>query len=118
MPDAAQDSGPPQVIANVAPVDMAGAAHARIIVEAVKESVAELKADVREIKTHRFTDLLWHITAFAAGFVILASMMIAAYFKIEDKIHTLSTSNTRIETKLEDLLQRIPPIPTLPPGRK
>jgi len=97
---------------------MAGAAHARIIVEAVKESVAELKSDVRDIRTHRFTDLLWHIAAFAAGFVILGGMMIAAYFKLEDKMQALSTSNTRIETKLEDLLQRIPPVPTPPPARK
>ena|SRR6516225_11354388 len=103
---------------NVVPTDIAGAASTRIIVEAVKETVAELKSDVRDIKSHRFSDLIWHISVLAAGFVLLAGMMIAAYFKLEEKIEALSTSNTRIETKLEDLLQRIPPVPTPPPTKR
>jgi len=36
--------------------------------------------------------------------------MIAAYFKIDDKISDISKASTRIETKLDDLVQRIPPV--------
>jgi hypothetical protein len=94
------------------------AGQTRLIVEAVKETVAELKTDVRAIKDHRFTDMLWHIAALAAAVVLLGGMMVAAYFKFEDRLQLLSTSSTRVETKLDDLLQRIPPTPTLIPAPK
>jgi len=87
-------------------------------VEAVKETVSELKADVRIIKDHRFTDMLWHLGALVATALVLGGMMVAAYFKIQDKMDELSTSSTKVETKLEDLLQRIPPLPTPPSSAK
>jgi hypothetical protein len=101
-------------MANVAPLDVAGAGQTRLIVEAVKESVADLKADVKEIKSYRFGDLFKYLSALTAAVVLLGSMMIAVYFKIEDKIHDLSTASTRIEQKLDDLIARIPPVQTLP----
>ena len=78
------------------------------------------KADVRNIRDHRFTDMMWHIGALAAGVILLGGMMIAAYFKIEDKIEVMSNASVRVETKLEDLLQRIPPVatPLIAPARK
>lgn len=97
---------------NVPPQNIAGAGQTRLIVEAVKESVAELKNDVRDIKGHRISDMRWHLGAFAAGFIILGGMLITAYFRLDDRINTLDTSMTRIETKLDDLLQHIPPLPT------
>ena len=118
MVSPANDTQTPTSMPNiVSPQDIAGAGQTRLIVDAVKETVAELKADVREIKGHRWSDLLWHIGSFAAGFVLLAGMMLAAYFKLEDRLFTLSTSATRVETKLEDLLQRIPPVQTPAPRR-
>ena len=42
--------------------------------------------------------------------VLLVGMMIAVDFRVEDQIHQLSTATTRVETKLDDLLQRIPPV--------
>jgi hypothetical protein len=108
-----QESGPPRETANVTPMD-AGSAQTRQIVEAVKASVAVLTSDVKEIRNYRYTDLLLHIGAFAAGIVLVVTMMVAAYFKLEDKLQTLSTATTRVDTKLEDLLLRIPPIPATP----
>jgi hypothetical protein len=108
-----QEAGPPIDTANVTPLD-AGTAQTRQIVEAVKASVSELKQDVRDIKNYRYTDLLLHVGAFAGGIVLVVGMMVAAYFKLDDKISSVSTSNTRIETKLEDLLARIPPIAAPP----
>lgn len=112
-----QENDIPRRVANVTPDMTAATAQARVVVEAVNDSISELKQDVREIKGYRFTDLVLHISALAAGFVLLAGMMIAAYFKLEDKISALSTKSTRIETKLEDLLARIPPVPSPPPRR-
>jgi hypothetical protein len=112
-----QEAQPPREMANVAPFDMAGAGQTRLIVEAVKESVADLKLDVKEIKNYRHGDLFKYLSAIAAAVVLLGGMMTAVYFKVEDKIHELSTSTTRIETKLEDLLQRIPAV-VAPASRK
>jgi len=115
---------------NVNPPEVAGTGQTRLIIEAVKETVAELKGEVRSIRDNRFTDMMWHVGALAAGVILLGGMMIAAYFKIEDKIEAVSDSangkfeamsnaSTRVETKLEDLLQRIPPVtPPSGPARK
>ena len=90
MANAIEDLGPPRNMANVTPQDMVGAGQTRLIVEAVKESVAELKSDVKDIKSHRFSDLKWYICSLAAGVVLLGGMMIAAYFRLEDKISDIS----------------------------
>lgn len=117
MANAVEDSGPPRNMANVTPQDMVGAGQTRLIVEAVKESVAELKSDVKDIKSHRFSDLKWYICSLAAGIVLLGGMMIAAYFRLEDKISDISTGLTRVETKLDDLTKRLPPILTPAPKK-
>jgi hypothetical protein len=104
-------------MANVAPFDVAGAGQTRLIVEAVKESVADLKSDVKEIKNYRYGDLFKYLGAIAAAVVLLGGMMIAVYFRVEDQIQRLSTATTRIESKLEDLIQRIPPVPTPAPRK-
>jgi hypothetical protein len=115
--NAIQDSEPPRDMANVPPQDMVGAGQTRLIVEAVKESVADLKSDVKEIKSHRYSDLVWHVSTLAAGFVLLTGMMIAAYFRLDDRVNGISMALTRVETKLDDLLQRIPPVPTPAPRK-
>jgi len=109
------EAEPPRSMANVAPIEMAGSGHTRILIDAVKETVAELKTDVHEIRSHRFSDLLWHISGLVALAMVLGGMLIAGYFKIEDRLSNLSTTSTRIETKLDDLIARIPPVQaTLP----
>jgi hypothetical protein len=117
VPNNPQESQPPTEMANVAPFDVAGSGQTRLIVEAVKESVADLKADVKEIKGYRYGDLFKYLSAIAAAVVLLGGMMIAVYFRVEDKIQRISTSTTRIESKLEDLVQRIPPVPTPAPRK-
>jgi hypothetical protein len=56
--------------------------------------------------------MLWHIATFAAGFLILAGAKITAYLRLDDKISDMSKSQVRIETKLDDLIARLPPAPT------
>jgi hypothetical protein len=117
--DPLQESVPPRAMANVAPLDIGGVAgQTRLIVEAVKDTVADLKADIHDIKGHRVSDLRWHIGIFGAGFLVLAGMLITGYFKLEDRVSALSTASTRVETKLDDLLARIPPVQTPVPSKR
>jgi hypothetical protein len=111
-----QEATTPTSMANVTPLD-SGSNQTRVIVDAVKASVATLEGDVKAIRDYRYTDLLLHIGAFAGGIIIVVTMMVTAYFRLDDKITALSTSNTRIETKLEDLLARIPPVAAPVPRR-
>ena len=69
---------------------------------------------MKTIKDNRFTDMLWHIGALVVTAFALGTMMITAYFRLQDKMDDLSTKLTRVETRLDDLLQRIPPIPESP----
>jgi hypothetical protein len=123
-----QDVGPPQQLPNVPPDVSVAAGQARLLIKAVENAVEELKKDVREIKSHQRTDLVNNAKMFAAGFLILAGMLIYGYFRLDDRltkmneildsrITTLNNIAIRVDTKLEDLLQRIPPVPT-PPARR
>jgi hypothetical protein len=91
---------------NVVPVEIANAGHTRILIDAVKETVSELKSDVKELRNNRHTDFLWHIGVLCAGFLLLAGLILHLYARIDDKIQNLSTSSTRMETKLEGMIQR------------
>jgi hypothetical protein len=111
-----QEATPPTNMANVTPLD-SGTAQTRQIVEAVKASIADLASDVKDIRNYRYTDLLLHIGAFAGGIILVVTLVLNVYSKLDDKIQTLSTASTRMETKLDDLIARIPPVQTQPPRR-
>ena len=99
-----QESGPPTSLPNVTP-DAASGGQTRLLYETFKETLSELKTDVREIRGHRVPDLVLLCSAVVGTFVILGGMLIFGYFKLEAKIDDLSTSLTRIETKLDDALR-------------
>ena len=108
----------PRQFANVTPDISAGAAHTRLVVQ-------EIKDDIREIKRDQKVDFQ-KITAgmIIAGFLILGGMLFFGYFRLDDRItrleervNGLSTTLVRIDTKLEDLLARIPPAQVPPPHR-
>jgi hypothetical protein len=119
-----QESVAPQSFANVPPDLSANAGQARLVVKALEDSISEIKAEIKEIKSHRHSDFVWLVTVFAAGFLVLAGLFGFGYFRIDDKferltdkIDKLTVSSARSDTKLEDLLQRIPPAVTPPPKR-
>jgi hypothetical protein len=95
----------------------------RALQEALKESNANLRQDMSEIKTHTRADYHRTIYMFGAGFVLICCLfgwgytrvddhLSAAASRLDDKIATLSTTATRIDTKMEDLLARMPPVQT------
>jgi hypothetical protein len=105
-----QEAEPPRSFPNVPPPDVSsGVAQARLVVKAVEDSVKELKDDVRHIRTTQQTDFKWYLSASIAGFLLLAGMFLYGYVRLEDRFEKLNDSSIRVETKLNDLLQRIPP---------
>ena len=118
-----QESAAPQSFANVHPDLSQNAGQVRLVVKALEDSISEIKTDIKEIKSHRHSDFVWLVTVFAAGFLMLAGLFGFGYFRIDDKfdkltdkIDKLTASSIRSDTKLEDLLQRIPP--TVAPAPK
>jgi hypothetical protein len=119
-----QESVAPQSFANVPPDLSANAGQARLVVKALEDSIGEIKTDIKEIKSHRHSDFVWLVTVFAAGFLLLAGLFGFGYFRVDDKferltdkLDKLTASSIRADTKLEDLLQRIPPAVTPAPKR-
>lgn len=98
----------PRQFANVTP-DISGGGPATVIVR-------EFRDDIREIKRDQKADFRIVISMFGAGVVVVVGMLIYGYFriddritKLEDRVNGMGTTLTRIDTKLEDLLARIPP---------
>jgi hypothetical protein len=99
--------GQPKASRNVSPA----AGEARVVLETVQASIKEIQQDIREIRSFRHTDFTWTVTIFGLGFLLVAGMLIVGYFRLDDRLARLSESSIRTETKLEDLLQRIPAVP-------
>jgi hypothetical protein len=109
--DRAHEEGEiPRQFPNVPPPEIAGAAQTRLLIKAIEDTVKDLKDDVRDIKSHRHSDLILHLSVFVAGFLVLGGMLIAGYFRLDDRIDKLTETSIRVDTKLEDLLQRLPPV--------
>jgi hypothetical protein len=107
----------PRQFANVPPPDISGGSATNVIVR-------EFRDDIREIKRDQKTDFRILTGIFGTGVVVIGGMLFYAYFRIDDKItkledrvSVLTTTVTRIDTKLEDLLARIPPAQTPVPHR-
>jgi hypothetical protein len=103
---APQESVPPSSVANIMPDQTSEAQTARHVYETFKETLSDLKTDVREIRGHRVPDLVLVCGFVIGAFVLLGGMLIFGYFRLEAKIDGLSTASTRVETKLDDALQR------------
>jgi hypothetical protein len=114
---AQSDSEIPRQFPNVPPPDVAGSGQTRLLISAIEGALKDLKDDVKDIKSHRHSDFVFHISLLGAGFILLAGMLIAGYFKLDDRISKIEDASTRIDTKLEDLLARIPPVQAPIPRR-
>jgi hypothetical protein len=84
----------------------------------VQRSIGELSAHVFQIRTNASelrqeskSDFRWTWSGIAAAVVLVIGALIYGYFRLDDRQNNLNTGLTKIETKLDDLLQRIPPAP-------
>ena len=98
------ENGPPTSVANITPPT--GEGQARTAFETFKDTLSEIKTDVRELRKGLVVGFLILAAALVAGFLILAGMLVDGYLKLEAKIDGLSTPLTRVETKLDDAIQR------------
>lgn len=122
------DSDVPHQFANITPPDVSvGAGQIRLVVKPLEEHIREIKDDIKDIKEHRHSDFMITMSIFATGFLLLAGMLIFGYFRLDDKLDTktkelvdktdaMELTTTKIDTKLDDLLQRIPPVQNQLPG--
>jgi len=87
-----------------------GTGHTQAIVNSLQNDIGDIKKDIR-----------WLLGIFAAGFLLLAGTgtgaIVGLYFKLDEKLEKYTASNIRMETKLEDLLARIPPVQAPAPKR-
>jgi hypothetical protein len=103
--NAEQRAEVPSEVATVLPT---GAGHTQAVVKSLEGSITDIKTDIRELKNNRHSDFVYLITVFAGGFIILAGLLGFGYFRLDDRIEKLTATSIRVETKLEDLLLRIP----------
>jgi hypothetical protein len=98
-------------------------AQTRQIINALDPTLRDLRKEVGDTKDAIHKELRNILYVFGAGFLVIGGMIIAGYFRLDDRIVAMSgkyddriqaISNTgiRVDTKLEDLLQRIPPVQT------
>ena len=80
-------------------------------------TVTHIKGEVSEVKAHARSDFRFILLIFGGAFIVLGGMILTSYLRLEDKAEALVTSTQRVDTKLGDLLSRIPPAPT-PPQRR
>jgi hypothetical protein len=81
----------------------------------VQKSLGELKVQVEQTnlrintqEQNSRTDFRWTWSGLAAATVLLISALIFGYFKLDDKAVTMSTGLTKVETKVDVLLQHTP----------
>jgi hypothetical protein len=116
---------------SAAPIS-SNAAQARVmrdtLEQILRDTVSEIKTEVSTIKAQAHTDFRNILYIFGTGFVLLAGLAIAVYLKsdehisnmvtrLEDHVGTVEKSLVKVETKLDDLLERIPPVPSAVPRR-
>lgn len=102
----------------------------RAVEAAIHAAMGPIKTDVERIERNGHGNFRWLLFAFAAGFLVLAGMAIEAYRwshedttalatrldtrydKVDDRLAGQNATLIEIKTKLGDLLERIPPVPT------
>jgi len=121
---------PDQQVGTPPPRAHPGVEQARLAAQLLGPAIVDLREEIREARKNHRTEFIILISAFAAGFLVLAGMAIEAYrWSHDDMIAEIARINTRLDrveqqqsasqdtlvradTKLEDLLARIPPIQT------
>jgi hypothetical protein len=132
MPRTPRESGPvevPRSVAETPPPSYPHAVEMGYIVESLMEiqkSLGELKAHVEQTNSrlntqerNSRTDFWRTLSGLAAATVVLMGALIFGYFKLDERIATTSTGLTKVETKVDILLQHTPgiPAPTVLPQR-
>lgn len=84
----------------------------------LKSSVAQLQLGAEDQERAVRSDFRWTWTGLAAATVLLIRALIFGYFRLDDRQAAMSTTLTKIDTKVDGILQRDqtpkpPPLPTV-----
>lgn len=79
----------------------------------IEERVNILIENNRETKS----DFRWTWSGLVAGFLILAGLFIYGYNLLDNRITDITRTTAKTDTKLDDLMLRIPSVPSLAPRR-
>jgi hypothetical protein len=124
MGSPAETSDTPHELATVPPRIGTGSGEVRAIVSALEAEIRGIKGEISLLNRDRHSDFKFTMSVFAAGVVLLVGMLFFGFFKLDDRTNKVDDSlrkqenlSTRIDTKLEDLLARIPPVQAPAPRR-
>ncbi|TXN81959.1 hypothetical protein [Methylobacterium sp. WL8] len=112
---AGQSSGSPENSRSANPSDISDrSSQARLVLEPITKDIGAIRDDIKEINNNRHDDVVKILIMFGGGFLILAAMVLTIYSKLDDKIATINDRTIKVDTKLEELIKRIPPSITAP----
>jgi hypothetical protein len=86
----------------------------------IRSTIAHLKSGLERQDTDLKGDFRWTWGGLALAAVIFMGALVTGYFRLEDRQASLENRLTKIETKLDDMLSRMPPallVPAPPPRR-
>lgn len=96
--------------------DLRNTSDVRLIMIEVAKLGERVNFLIEENKAHK-SDFRWTWTGLIAGFLILAGLFMYGYNRLDDRVMDITKIINKADTKLEDLLSRIPPAVTPTPSK-
>src|SRR6185312_7169975 len=94
-----QEGAPPGEMAAVTPDVSGGSGQTRLVIQAIEPTITEIRNEMRDLRNSAQTDFRLVMAAFGAGFLLLGGMLIAGYFRLDDRISKLEERVTTMSNQ-------------------